>query len=152
MWKFSHTIVVRSAGNWTRMSPKRRFQEQMCQERHGPPKYSRTLFEDVSRLLQTLYMTLPLNRLSKVVRSASNEAEFARTYGRTIFDKVKREDAITTTGHLHRDRAEPVLKKWLQNMCRLKGTSDCTHFEWPGFYLFLEMKSPKPAISRYRHG
>ena len=107
----------------------------MWYDKHGPPSYSQKLLADVGTLLQALYTSLPLDRITKVVGSASSKAEFVRSYRRAVCDRVQKEGALTPTGGLDWDRAESVLVQWLRHMCTLKGKSDLTKFEWHGFYL-----------------
>ena len=58
-----------------------RIERNIWHPNHGPPKFDRTLYDDVSTLLQALYTNLPLDRITKHVRSCSSKDEFVRSYG-----------------------------------------------------------------------
>ena len=117
LWR---NVLINPMNNPRSMPLEERIERNTWHPNYGPPKFDTTLYDDVSTLLQALYKTLPLDRITKNFRSRRTnscvltERESAKRYRNRERNNTPRKRPISHSGRQQANpqqspTAEPIL-------------------------------------------
>ena len=129
LWR---NLFTRPESDANSMDLDQRLLQEKWHPRHGPLAVARGLLDEVCPVLRALHALLPLDRVTKPIKTSRGGEQFARRYGKPLAERL--EVAMSANGGLQQGLAADVFTDWLVRMAApQKGMGNA--FQWEGFWV-----------------